>query len=147
MTKQFEFNFSEIQADMVAICLEYVNDMADDIYIYCSYEQNLYKFDVFYKVNNQYVHKHELNKVSNHKYNVSLDRQKALMKIGLNNLKLIHQKCQEFNQDMPTEIKLHYNVKENSLKGKYKYDAVYSNHRSEEHTSELQSRFDLVCRL
>lgn len=28
---------------------------------------------------------------------------------------------------MPTEIKLHYNVKQNSLKGKYRYDLVYSN--------------------
>ena len=28
---------------------------------------------------------------------------------------------------MPTEMKLHYNVKQNSLNGKYKYDLVYSN--------------------
>ena len=30
-------------------------------------------------------------------------------------------------KEMPTEIKLHYNVKQNSLKGKYRYDLVYSN--------------------
>src|SRR5699024_12374610 len=30
---------------------------------------------------------------------------------------------------------------------KYEYNNVYSYLRSEEHTSELQSRFDLVCRL
>ncbi|HLR52446.1 MAG TPA: hypothetical protein VK072_06165 [Candidatus Avamphibacillus sp.] len=56
-----------------------------------------------------------------------MDRQKSPIKTGVNNLTLIHQKCQEFNQDMPTEIKLHYNVKENSLKAKYKYELVYSN--------------------
>lgn len=28
---------------------------------------------------------------------------------------------------MPTEIKLHYNVKQNRLKGKYRDDLVYSN--------------------
>src|SRR2546421_9679105 len=31
--------------------------------------------------------------------------------------------------------------------GRAHADAVYSEHRSEEHTSELQSRSDLVCRL
>jgi hypothetical protein len=33
----------------------------------------------------------------------------------------------EFNKEMPTEMKLHYDVKHNRLKGKYKYDLVYSN--------------------
>ena len=28
---------------------------------------------------------------------------------------------------MPTEIKLHYNVKQNHLKAKYKYELIYSN--------------------
>lgn len=28
---------------------------------------------------------------------------------------------------MPTEIKLIYNVKQNNLKGNYRYDLVYSN--------------------
>lgn len=27
---------------------------------------------------------------------------------------------------MPTEMKLHYNAKNNSLKGKYSYDLIYS---------------------
>src|SRR5438067_6580695 len=31
--------------------------------------------------------------------------------------------------------------------GKYEDDVLISSSRSEEHTSELQSRFDLVCRL
>ena len=28
---------------------------------------------------------------------------------------------------MPTEMKLYYNVYQNSLKGKYRYDLVYTN--------------------
>ena len=49
------------------------------------------------------------------------------MRIGNENLKLIHQKCKEFNQEMPTEIKLHYNVKKNQLKAQYRYELIYSN--------------------
>lgn len=36
MTKIFEDFFSEYQADMVSICLEYVNEKADTVYIYCA---------------------------------------------------------------------------------------------------------------
>ncbi|EQB36670.1 hypothetical protein M948_16695 [Virgibacillus sp. CM-4] len=35
MSKVFEDYFSELQADMVGICLEYVENEAEDIYIYC----------------------------------------------------------------------------------------------------------------
>lgn len=34
MSKVFENYFSELQADMVSICLEYVDDRAEKIYIY-----------------------------------------------------------------------------------------------------------------
>ncbi|WP_339148002.1 MULTISPECIES: DUF600 domain-containing protein [unclassified Sutcliffiella] len=128
--KVFEDYFSELQADMVAICLEYVENKADEIFIYCSYEPKMYVFDFFYKIKGAVVHKHQLNKIvkesDNQAYDVSRDRQKAALRIGNENLKLIHKKCEEFNKDMPTEMKLHYNVKQNSLKGKYKYELVYS---------------------
>ena len=130
----FEDYFSELQTDMVAICLEYVENNADDIYIYCSYEPKMYVFDVFYRINGQIVHKNQLNnarKDSNDQhefvYDVSKERQKALLKIGNENLKLIHKKCEEFNRKMPTEIKMNYNVKQNKLNATYKYELVYSN--------------------
>ena len=36
MTKIYEEFFSEYQADMVSFCLEYVNEKADTVYIYCA---------------------------------------------------------------------------------------------------------------
>ncbi len=129
--KVFEDYFSELQTDMVAICLEYVDNKADDIFIYCSYEPKMYVFDFFYKINGKVVHKHQLNEatkeMNRQHYDVSRERQKAALRIGSQNLKLIHKKCEEFNKDMPTEIKLYYDVKKNNLKGKYRYDLVYSN--------------------
>ena len=129
MTKTFEDYLSELQTDMVAICLEYVENQADAIYIYCSYEPDMYSFDVFYKINGKLVYKHKLNDAvkENEKYDTSENRQEAVLDIGLKNLKEIHKVCTEFGQEMPTEIKLIYNVKQNSLKGNYRYDLVYSN--------------------
>ena len=126
--KVFEDYFSEIQTDMISISLEYVDEKAEQVYIYCSYEPGMYYFDVFYKINGEIVQRHELNKVtSNYTYDVSIDRQRSLMKIGVNNLKKIHKKCKEFNKEMPTEIKLIYDVKTNKLSGSYSYELKYSN--------------------
>ncbi len=132
--KVFEDSFSELQADMVAICLEYVENKADEIFIYCSYEPKMYVFDFFYRIDGNIFHKHQLNDAENKSGvainqidDISKERQKAALKIGNQNLKLIKKVCEEFNKEMPTEIKLYYNVNQNSLKGKYKYDLVYSN--------------------
>ena len=38
--------------------------------------------------------------------------------------------CKEHNRDMPTEMKLIYDVKSKSLKADYRYDLVYTNDRS-----------------
>lgn len=45
--KVFEDYFSEFQADMISICLEYVFDRVNKIYIYCSYEEGLISNDFF----------------------------------------------------------------------------------------------------
>lgn len=135
LSKVFEDYFSELQADMVAICLEYVENEAEDIYVYCSYEPEMYVFDVFYKINNQFVFKHNLNDAVDSTsrgnkaliYDTSEQRQDTVLNVGLENLEKIHEKCKEYRREMPTEIKLHYNVNKNSLKGKYRYDFVYSN--------------------
>ncbi len=116
LSKAFEDTFSELQADMVAICLECVKNEAEDIYIYCSYEPEMYAFDVFFKMNNQFVHKHNLNKAvnstgtigeQNYFYDTSEQRQEAVLDIGIENLEKIHEKCIEFEKEMPTELKLH----------------------------------------
>ncbi|WP_332651496.1 DUF600 domain-containing protein [Lysinibacillus sp. 54212] len=133
MTKIFEDYLSELQTDMVAICLEYVEDKAEDFYIYCSYEPKMYFFDVFYKINGHVVLKNDLNSAVNENitnsivYDTSEDRQEAVLDIGLKNLKEIHNKCKGFGREMPTEIKLHYDVKKNKLNAKYRYELIYTN--------------------
>src|SRR5699024_5014421 len=103
--KVFEDYFSELQADMVAICLEYVDNKAEDIFIYCSYEPKMYVFDFFYKINGQIVHKDQLNRAvkgmnGDQIYDVSKERQKQAHKIGKQNLQDIHKKCEEYNQEI-----------------------------------------------
>ncbi|GEN34883.1 DUF600 domain-containing protein [Aneurinibacillus danicus] len=134
MAKVFEDYFSELQADMVSICLEYVNNRADVIYIYASYELGEYGVDVFYKINNCVVQKHKLNDAvqrfgdkSEYLYDVSRDRQIAMLDIANENLRKIYDLCRELNREMPTEMKLVYDVANNKLDATYSYDLKYSN--------------------
>ncbi|MFD1775284.1 MULTISPECIES: DUF600 domain-containing protein [Paenibacillus] len=134
MTKVFEDYFSELQADMVSICMEYVSNKAEMIYIYATNEFDQFSSDVFYKINGQIVEKHKLNTAvetddrhSQPIYNVSKERQIAVLNICNQNLRKIKDLCQKFNRDMPTEMKLIYDVSRNKLEAQYSYEIKYSN--------------------
>ncbi|WP_249872884.1 DUF600 domain-containing protein [Oceanobacillus saliphilus] len=132
MSKIFEDKFSELQADMVAICLEYVESRAEKIFIYCSFEAKVISSDFFYCINGKVVRKHKLNDAINNpidfQYDTSGERQSGVLNILNNNIKEMIKLCEEYNREMPSEIKLIYNVVNNSLKADYKYDIVFSNH-------------------
>lgn len=130
MSRVFEEYFSELQADMVSICLEYVENRAQKIFIYCSFEEGVVASDFFYKVANSILERHKLNDIldeDQEQYNVTTERQIAVMNIINENIEKIYKLCKKCEIDMPTEIKLIYDVEKNSLKAEYKYDLVYSN--------------------
>jgi hypothetical protein len=134
MGKVFEDYFSEFQADMVSICLEYVNDRADKIYIYCSYEVSIISSYFFYCINGKVVKKHKLNDAlatingkSNFTYDVSGERQGMVLEIMNSDIEKIIHLCKEYKREMPTEMKLIYDVRNNKLTANYKYDLVYLN--------------------
>ncbi|MEC2159697.1 DUF600 domain-containing protein [Virgibacillus halodenitrificans] len=132
MSEIFEDKFSELQADMVAICLEYVGNRAEKIFIYGSFEEKVISSDFFYCINGVVVRKHKLNDAINNpmdfQYDTSGERQSGVLNILNNNIKEMIKLCKEYNREMPSEIKLVYNVVNNSLKADYKYGIVYSNH-------------------
>ena len=41
----------EVQASMISLAMEYVQNQAEKVYIYCISEEALLSFDVFYKIN------------------------------------------------------------------------------------------------
>lgn len=133
MKKVFEDNFSELQADMVAICLEYVEKRAEKIYIYCSFENGAIASGFFYKVNNKIVKKNKLNDViseNDRKYDVSIARQKETVNIINDDIKMLMRLCKEYHREMPTQIKLVYDICTNKLNAEYSYDLIISNHQN-----------------
>ena len=129
MSKVFEDYFSEIQTDMVSICLEYVEERAEKTYIYCSFEEGIVSSDYFYNINGKVVERHKLNDMlssGENNYDVSVQRQSGVVKILNMDIKSVINLCKEYNREIPTEMKLIYNIEENRLKAEYKYELVYS---------------------
>lgn len=130
MGKVFEDYFTELQTDMISICLEYAEDRAEKIYIYCSYENGMISGDFFYKINGKVVHNNKLNDAlvdGEEPYDVSIDRQKGAIDIITDDILSLKKLCQEYKRDMPTQIKLIYDVAENKVQADYRYDIVFSN--------------------
>ncbi|MGM0805617.1 MAG: immunity protein YezG family protein [Bacillota bacterium] len=128
--KEFEDKFSALQADMVSICLEYVEDRADEIYIYASCEETVISSKFFYLINDQYVKAHKLNDVliyNDKEYDVSAKRQFMVLDILSEDIESIKNTCKEYERDMPTEMKIRYDVKSGELTAEYKYELVYFN--------------------
>ncbi|MCK6207117.1 DUF600 domain-containing protein [Bacillus infantis] len=129
MTKVFEGYFTEIQADMVALCLEYSGKVVDDIYIYGSIEPSVVSFNVFYKIGTELVRTNGINSIlsEQEKIDDSRDKQMSVLKIGVQDLMRIQKLCQDYHREVPTEMKIHYDVKQNSMTADYQYELVHSN--------------------
>jgi hypothetical protein len=149
--KVFEDYFSELQADMVSICLEYVFERANKIYIYCSHEEGLVSNDFFYNINGKVVERHKLNDAlvneegnANFSYDISVDRQKAVVKIINQNIKELIKLCRKYDREMPTEIKIVYDVQANKLAADYKYDLVHTNDSNKTASSIARIWFEQI---
>jgi hypothetical protein len=117
--KEFEEIFSELQADMISICMEYVEDRADKVYVYASCEEGIISSSFFYLINNKYVKSHKLNDAlekGEERYDVSAERGFMVLDIINENTEKIKVLCKEYERDMPTEMKLIYDVRVGTLK-------------------------------
>ncbi|KMQ11481.1 immunity protein YezG family protein [Bacillus mycoides] len=128
--KEFEDRFSELQADMISICMEYVEDRADKVYVYASCEESIISSSFFYLINNKYVKNHKVNEAledGDERYDVSPKRGFMVLRIINEDIKKVKVLCKEYETDMPTEMKLIYDTKSGKFKAEYKYDLVYTN--------------------
>ena len=125
MNRVFEDQLMDIQSDMISLSLEYVENKAEIVYIYVVLEDGLVSFDVFYKIGGFISEKSDVNEYLSEKINDSDDIQFSLLEYGIEDAEKIEVLFEENSKEVPTEIRLVYDVKNNSLKSNYRYDAMY----------------------
>lgn len=143
----FEDRFSELQADMISICLEYIEERADKVYVYASCEESIISSKFFYLINNKYVKPHKVNDAlanGDERYDVSSERQFMVLDILNEDIEKIKELCLDYEKDMPTEMKLIYDVKSGKFKAEYKYDLVYTNHETKTARQIADEWFDEI---
>ena len=121
----FEDQLMDIQSDMISLSLEYVENKEETVYIYVVLEDGLVSFDVFYKIGGFISEKSDVNEYLSEKINDSDDIQLSLLEYGIEDAEKIEVLFKENSKEVPTEIRLVYDVKNNSLKSNYIYDAMY----------------------
>ena len=121
----FEDQLMEIQSDMISLSLEYVENKEETVYIYVVLEDGLVSFDVFYKIGGFISEKSDVNEYLSEKINDSDDIQFSLLEYGIEDAEKIEVLFEENSKEVPTEIRLVFDVKNNSLKSNYIYDAMY----------------------
>ncbi|BCA32315.1 DUF600 family protein [Bacillus cereus] len=128
--KEFEERFSELQVDMISICMEYVENRADKVYVYASCEEDMISSSFFYFINNKYVECHKVNDALENgekRYDVSPERMFQVLQIISEDIEGIEMLCKEYEKDMPTEMKLIYDTKSGKFKAEYEYDLIHTN--------------------
>ena len=125
MNRVFEDQLMDIQSDMISLSLEYVENKEETVYIYVVLEDGLVSFDVFYKIGGFISEKSDVNEYLSEKINDSDDIQFSLLEYGIEDAEKIEVLFKENSKEVPTEIRLVYDVKNNSLKSNYRYDAMY----------------------
>ena len=125
MNRVFEDQLMDIQSDMISLSLEYVENKAETVFIYVVLEDGLVSFDVFYKIGGFISEKSDVNEYLSEKINDLDDIQFSLLEYGIEDAEKIEVLFEENSKEVPTEIRLVYDVKNNSLKSNYRYDAMY----------------------
>ena len=125
MNRVFEDQLMDIQSDMISLSLEYVENKEETVYIYVVLEDGLVSFDVFYKIGGFISEKSDVNEYLSEKINDSDDIQFSLLEYGIEDAEKIEVLFEENSKEVPTEIRLVFDVKNNSLKSNYRYDAMY----------------------
>ena len=79
---QFEDKYMEVQASMISLALEYVQNQSEKVYIYCISEEALHSYKVFYKINGIVIEMDKVNEVATNKIDDSDNMVFALLEYG-----------------------------------------------------------------
>ena len=120
----FEDKFMEVQAGMISLAMEYVQNQAEKVYIY-AIADSLYSFKTFYKINGIVIGMEEVNEVTTKKVDDSDNMMFSVLRYGNEDIQKLIDVYQEYNREHPTEMWLVYDVQKNRLESRYSYEGRY----------------------
>ena len=133
MDGSFEKQFSELQADMISVCFEYCERKSDTIFVHFICENNSIFANFFFRIDGNMRKKGRLDDSGTP---VSVMRQKEALSIITNDMRAILSLCDQNSKPVPTEIRIVYDVKKDSLRADYHYDQICSSEKTDRAVSD-----------
>ena len=116
MKEQFEDKFMDIQAGLISLCLEVMENEVDKVYAYAFMDDTVTMFNAFFEKNGKVL---TLNQ-----FHVDLETAMQFLSIGTADLEKIITLCEEEGRQIPTEIKMCYDVKTGKYNADYRYGKI-----------------------
>lgn len=127
----FDSEFKRLTTEMVEVAFEYIGrnkEEVDGIYIYASMEDEIYFYNLFYKINNQLVKKELVNDILTNKIDNSGEIIKSLLSFGGHALMDLSDVFADDSREVPALLKMVYQPKTGGFDCDIIYEPQYSNH-------------------
>ncbi|PJZ43801.1 hypothetical protein [Leptospira brenneri] len=130
---RFDLDFQNLCKEVIQVAYDFIGNNEREtevIYFFGTKEQNVSYTGVFYKIKNHFAELHEVNNILEKKIDYS---NKNISTLTTKNLEILEQIFSLFkldNREIPTQIKIIYNLKENNLESKLDYKFHFSKHKT-----------------
>lgn len=127
----FDTEFKRLTTEMVEVAFEYIGrnkEEVDGIYIYASMEDEIYFYNLFYKINNQLVEKELVNDILINKIDNSDEVIDSLLSFGGHALMDLSDVFADDSREVPTLLKMVYQPKTGGFDCEIIYEPQHSNH-------------------
>ena len=127
MADTFEDRFKEFMTNIILIGLEYVQNMADEIYFHCLWKERNAECNVYFKINGLSVEKANFEialseeQKKKFQYDQLETRQQRFSDAIIENLSAAETFCNKIAHPMPSSIEINYNVETSEMKTNYLY--------------------------
>lgn len=114
MKTGFEDAFMDIQAGLISLCMEVTGGQVDYIFAYASIQKDSQMFHAFFEKEGRIVTLSQLG--------IASELAMQFLEIGTEDLDKIRELCIENEMPIPTEMKMHYDVKTGEYHADYQYE-------------------------
>ena len=114
MKTGFEDTFMDIQAGLIALCMEVTDGQVEKVYAYASIQKDSQMFNAFFEKSGKIVTLKQMG--------ITPDLAMQFLEVGTEDLDKIRELCIENEMPVPTEMKMYYDVKSNQYHADYRYD-------------------------
>ena len=114
MKTGFEDTFMDIQAGLIAPCMEVTGGQVEKVYAYASIQKDSQMFNAFFEKSGKIVTLKQMG--------ITPDLAMQFLEVGTEDLDKIRELCIENEMSVPTEMKMYYDVKSNQYHADYRYE-------------------------